>query len=206
MIRRAFVAALIAVVCSVGIHSAVAASPTAPRMEPTADYILGYCRQSHRLPSACPHLLPRMEQPSPHWETSVCVVGRKGCQGLTWDDLSLVDAGYGTRPPVWSHVSIYAGNLSSAFRFPYPTRGVRPRRFDGLFASARTHAIFLGSYTWGGKRGTVVLAPDYPNGGEQGNHLIFRWRESGTSFAVGLHGWEPLSRSFATLRAMVRSI
>jgi hypothetical protein len=175
-------------------------------MEPTAAYIVAYCRQSDRLPLACPHLLPRMEQPAPHWETSVCVAHHPGCGGLTWDELSLVDAGYGARPPVWSHISIYAGNLRSAFRFSYPTRGARPRRLDGLFASTRTRAIFLGTYGWGGKRGTVVLAPDYPNGGEQGNHLIFRWRQAGIGFAVGLHGWEPLSRSFATLRAMVGSI
>jgi hypothetical protein len=206
VIRRAFSAGLIAAACSLGINSAGAAVATAPRMERTAAYILAYCRESQRLPLACPHLLPRMEQPSPHWETSVCVVGRTGCQGLTWDDLSLVDAGYGIRPPVWSHVSIYAGNLTSAFRFAYPTRGVRPRRLDGLFARTRTRAIFLGSYTWGGKRGTVVLAPDYPDGGEQGDHLIFRWRQSGAGFAVGLHAWEPLSQSFATLGAMVRSI
>jgi hypothetical protein len=149
-----------------------------------------------------------MAQPPPHWEANVCVVGNAGCQGLTWDDLSLVDAGQGNepRPPIWSHVSIYAGNLGSAFRFAYPTRGVRPRRLDGLFARARTHAIFLGSYSWGGKCGTVVLAPDYPDGGEQGDHLIFRWSATGTGFAVGLHGWEPLGEAFATLRAMVRSI
>jgi hypothetical protein len=176
MIRRAYAAGLIAVACSLGINSAVAAVATAPRMEHTATYILAYCRESRRLPLACPHLLPRMEQPSPHWETSVCVVGRTDCQSLTWDDLSLVDAGYVTRPPVWSHVSIYAGNLKSAFRFAYPTRGVRPRHLDGLFARARTHAIFLGWYAWGGKRGTVVLAPDYPDGGD---------REITSSFAGG---------------------
>jgi hypothetical protein len=206
MIRRAFTAGLVAVACSLGISSAVAAVTAAPSMERTAAYILAYCRESRRLPLACPHLLPRMGQPSPHWETSVCVVGHTGCQGLTWDDLSLVGAGSGTRPPVWSHISIYAGNLKSAFRFAYPTRGVRPRRLDGLFARTRTHAIFLGSYTWGGKHGTVVLAPDYPGGGEQGDHLIFRWRQSRTGFAVGLHAWEPLSTAFATLRVMVRSI
>jgi hypothetical protein len=146
-----------------------------------------------------------MEPPSPHWETTVCVVGRRGCQGLTWDDLSLVDAGNGARPPVWSHISIYAGNLARAFGFAYPTHGPRVRP-DGMFARARTRAIFLGAYTWGGRHGTVVLAPAYPGGGEQGDHLIFRWRQSGVGYAVGLHGWEPLTQAFATLRAMVRSI
>jgi hypothetical protein len=175
-------------------------------MEKTAGYILGYCRKSRLLPLACPHRLPFMTQPPPHWETGVCLVGAAGCRGLTWDDLNLVDAGYGVRPPVWSHIAIYAGNLASAFGFRYPTHGKRVAHLDGLFAKARTRAIFLGSYTWAGKQGTVVLAPAYPGGGEQGDHLIFRWHRFRVGFAVGLHGWEPLSQAFATLRAMVRSI
>jgi hypothetical protein len=175
-------------------------------MEKTAGYILGYCRTSRLLPLACPHRLPFMTQPPPHWETAVCLIGAAGCGGLTWDELSLVDAGNGVRPPVWSHVAIYAGDLASAFGFRYPTQGKRVTHLDGLFARTRARAIFLGSYTWGGKRGTVILAPAYPGGGEQGDHLIFRWRRSHVGFAVGLHGWEPLSQAFATLRAMVRSI
>jgi len=175
-------------------------------MEKTPAYVLGYCGRSHRLPLACPRLLPHMAQPSPHWEITLCLVGTVGCSGVTWDDLNLADAGDGVRPPLWSHISIYAGNLVSAFRFPYPTRGRRVRNLHGLFARDRTRPTFLGSYRWAGKRGTVVLAPAYPRGGEQGDHLIFRWRRSGVGYAVGLHGWEPLSQAFATLRAMIRSI
>jgi hypothetical protein len=218
MTGRAFTVCLIGLVGLFAGNSAVGAADhtdarsssatPASRMERTPAYVLAYCRKSHRLPLACPHLLPRMEQPSPHWDANLCLVGNAGCQGLTWDDLSLVDAGQGNdpRPPLWSHVSIYAGNLGSAFRFAYPTRGIRPRQLDGLFARTRTHAIFLGSYTWGGKRGIVVLAPDFPNGGEQGDHVIFGWRASGIECAVGLHGWEPFEQAFATLRSMVRSI
>jgi hypothetical protein len=88
----------------------------------------------------------------------------------------------------------------------YPNSGRRVSELDGLLARARSHAIYIGTFTWGGRKGSVVLAPDFPAGGEQGNHLIFRWRKSGTDFALGLHGWEPLSRSFATLRQMVISI
>jgi hypothetical protein len=124
----------------------------------------------------------------------------------TWDELSLDDDGYGTRPPVWSHIAIYVGNLAKAFPFRYPTRGPRLTDVDGLFARSRSDAIFLGSYTWGGKHGSVVLAPGYPSGGEHGNHLIFRWRQSGLACAVGLHGWEPLRQALATLRLIVRSI
>ncbi|HEY1514028.1 MAG TPA: hypothetical protein VGF66_09770 [Gaiellaceae bacterium] len=175
-------------------------------MERTPAYVLGYCKKSRRLSLACPHLLPRMSQPSPHWEVNVCLVGHAGCAGLTWDDLSLVDGGYGTRPPVWSHVIVQAGNLRHAFPFRYPTSGRRIGHLDGLFALPRARAIFVGTFTWGGRRGTVVLAPDFPAGGEQGDHLIFRWRNGGIDFAVGLHGWEPLSQTFSTLHQMVISI
>lgn len=184
---------------------ALGAASGTPSLERTPAYVLGYCKQSHRLPPACPNLLPRMDQPEPHWETSVCVVGARGCAGPQWDDLELVDGGYGEHPPAWSHVSVYAGDVAHAFPFAYPTQGRRPARLDGLFAKARSRAIFLGAYTWAGKHGTVVLAPAYPDGGEQGDHLIFRWRAGGVGYAIGLHGWEPLSQAFAVLRAMVRS-
>ena len=177
-----------------------------PRMERITPEVLASCRRSKLLPLACPMLLPHMSQPSPHWETSVCLAGRSGCLGLTWDVLDLVDAGDGNRPPIWSHISIYAGNLTTAFRFAYPTHGVRPRRLDGLFAKSRSKALFLGSYRWGGKVGTVVLAPSYPTGGEQGDHLVFRWKQGSVGFAVGLHGWEPLSQTMATLKTMIESV
>jgi hypothetical protein len=185
MNRRALIAGSFAVACSLGLttslrvrpvgaadRTASASAVTAPRMEKTAAYILGYCRKSQLLPLACPHRLPFIAQPPPHWETGVCLVGAAGCGGLTWDDLSLVDAGNGVRPPVWSHISIYAGNLASAFGFRYPTQGKRVAHLDGLFAKTRARAIFLGSYTWGGKQGTVVLAPAYPGGGETGATIL----------------------------------
>jgi hypothetical protein len=187
---------------------AKAASPLddRPRMERTPEYVLAYCEKSLRLRLACPHVLPRMRQPPPHWDVNLCLIGHAGCAGLTWDDLSLVDAGYGMRPPDWSHVIVQAGNLAHAFPFPYPTSGRRIARLDGLFARRRPHAIYIGTFIWGGRRGTVVLAPDFPAGGEQGNHLIFRWQDNRTAYAVGLHGWEPLSRALAILRQMVISI
>ena len=219
MERQGMILAPLVIACLLGLMSpperrplkavdrvSVARVAWTPRMEKTAGYILGYCRKSRLLPFACPHRLPFMAQPSPHWETSVCTVGAAGCGGLRWDDMNLVDAGNGVQPPVWSHIAIYAGNVATGFGFRYPTRGKRVAHLDGLFARTRSRAIFLGSYTWAGKRGTVVLAPAYPDGGEQGDHLIFRWHRSHVGFAVGLHGWEPLSQAFATLRAMVRSV
>jgi hypothetical protein len=182
-----------------------AAAP--PRTEKTPPYVLRYCRSAPKLRPECPHVLPRMQGPAPHWETSVCRAGRDGCRGTAWDDLELVDAGFnGDRPPVWSHVSFFAGDLSSAFPFGYPRSGARRMVVDGLFRKPRRKATFIGSFTWGGHRGTLVLAPSYPAGGEQGDHVIFRWRRGHVSYALGLHGWEPLAGAVAMLRALVESV
>jgi hypothetical protein len=183
------VAVVLVLALAFGVASASPRGWVRPRVERTPAYVLAYCDKSRLLPRACPRVLPRMSQPSPHWEANLCLVGHRGCAGLTWDDLSLVDAGYGDRPPVWSHVIVQAGNLAHAFPFRYPAAGRRVARLDGLFGRTRSRAIYIGKFTWGARRGTVVLAPDFPTGGEQGNHLIFRWRQHGTDFAVGLHGW-----------------
>jgi hypothetical protein len=49
------------------------------------------------------------------------------------------------------------------------------------------------------------LAPGYPAGCEQGDHIIFRWRQGTPSYALGLHAWEPLAQAVATMKAVVAS-
>lgn len=68
----------------------------------------------------------------------------------------------------------------------------------------RRRPLFLGRVTWGGHEGVLVLAPPFPRGGLQGNHLIFSWGEG--SKAVSLHGWEPFEEVPTVLRAIVESI
>ena len=70
----------------------------------------------------------------------------------------------------------------------------------------RKRAIAFGTVRWGGRNGRLYLAPPYLYGGMMGNHLIFRWREGGRSYALGLHAWEPLREAAATLRAIVGSL
>ena len=65
--------------------------------------------------------------------------------------------------------------------------------------------LFLGSPHWGGRSGSLVLEPPYPHGATDSNHLVFSWKQSGRSYAVGLHAWETLLESVATLRALVES-
>jgi hypothetical protein len=70
----------------------------------------------------------------------------------------------------------------------------------------RRGGVDLGDARWNGRSGRLVLAPPYPRGGINGNHLLFRWREGGTRYQLSLHAWEPLTETVAALRAIVGSL
>ncbi len=59
--------------------------------------------------------------------------------------------------------------------------------------------------TWAGPPGVLLLAPPYPLGGLESNHLILRWRRDGIDYEVSLHGWEPFTEVPPVLEAVVRS-
>jgi len=178
------------------------------RMAATPAYVRRLCQRSQLLSAgaACPRQLPYVGQ-EPAWEAYICLRGRPGCLGLTWDDFELIHSGGGSlEPPNWSHVAIFAGSLTRvAFPFGLPTSGTVVALRDGVFTRSGAQPIFFGVTRWGAKTGTLALAPDYPRGGEQGGHLIFLWKRDGTAYAIGLHAWEPLVQAAATLRAIVRS-
>jgi hypothetical protein len=102
------------------------------------------------------------------------------------------------RPPALVHLVVTAAP-------PFPTalpKRLRPR--DGLMEERRRKLLFLGRATWGVHEGVVLLAPPYPLGGLQSNHLIFTWDLG--SKAVSLHAWEPFTEVPDVLRAVVESI
>jgi hypothetical protein len=127
---------------------------------------------------------------------------------LTWDDLELQHAGSGDRPPVWAHVGVSAGRItaSPSLSFRWPEGGEPTPVRNGLFLRDRRKALFLGHVRFGTRSGTLVLAPSYPLGGMEGDHLIFYWKATGVKYMVSLHGWEPFLQVVATLRVMVASI
>jgi hypothetical protein len=51
----------------------------------------------------------------------------------------------------------------------------------------------------------LVLAPPFPVGGIDGDHLVFRWEDSELQYAISLHAWLPLAEVEATLKAIVVS-
>jgi hypothetical protein len=105
------------------------------------------------------------------------------------------------RPPRMVHVVLVGGEFESEF----PVDG-RAAPADGLMRTNRRTGIDLGAVGWNGRDGRLVLAPPYPRGGINGNHLLFRWSEGGADYQLGLHAWEPFTETVATLRAMVESL
>jgi hypothetical protein len=161
-----------------------------------------------KLTESCPVRLPFVSGDR-HWLINGCRPGGPECGGVSWYQLHLehIERQADVPPPRWVHAAIFAGNLNHAFPFRYPVAGRSdpvPLK-DGVFASHRENAIYFGEVTWSGRRGSLVLAPGYPTGGTQGDHLIFRWRDSDGDHAVGLHAWEPLTEVAATLRDMIGS-
>ena len=74
-----------------------------------------------------------------------------------------------------------------------------------LFGPRASH-VQLGTRLWNGTAGSLTLAPPHPLGGQQGNHLIYRWQRGEVEYALGLHAWEPFTEAIATLRETVESI
>lgn len=206
---RAWAAVAVAIVSLVGVLPALATGELAAkpvRMAATPAYVLHRCARSALLRPACPRRLPSVGR-EPAWNAFLCSGGKPGCLGVAWDDLELEHVGFGpTKPPTWAHIAIFAGDLRHAFPFNYPTQGTSARLRAGLFSSRRIRPVFLGHVSWGDRRGTLVLAPAFPDGGEQGDHFIFRWQRGGVTYALGLHGWEPAPQAVATLKAIVESL
>jgi len=104
------------------------------------------------------------------------------------------------------HIIIYAarGSLAPKFPFAWPRGHERPIS-DTLLRPKRAAPIFLGRRDWAGHDGTLVLAPPLIFGGENGDHLIFRWKQAGIDHMVSLHSWAPLGEAVSTLHAVVGS-
>jgi hypothetical protein len=179
-------------------------------MMATSASVLRLCRRSPLLRPICPRRLPfvnYLPSEEPAYTASLCRVGRPACAGLRWDDLELEHTGDGSRPPVWAHLSLAAGEFRHGgppeFRWPTNRKPVPP--YNGLWKSTRPRALFLGHVRWGRQAGELILAPSYPAGGMMGDHLIFYFRARGHDYLLSLHGWEPFLQVVATLRAVVLS-
>ena len=176
---------------------------------PTPAAALRACRSDAVLAPACPTKIPRVHLPPgvAGWRTYPSPPRRvTGIFGMERGG-EIPGKPELMRPPSILHVEVEAARRRKplGIGFSWPTSGaVEPR--DGLVREERQRAVLLGRVAWGGKAGTVVLAPPYPSGGSQGNHVVFRWRAGRTTYLVGMHAWEPFSEAYATLRRIVSSL
>jgi hypothetical protein len=105
-------------------------------------------------------------------------------------------------PPRFVHVNVHAGVLDQAFAFEWPEEA--PSLPDSV-PRKRRKGILLENITWFGKEGSLILAPSFPAGGIDGDHVVFRWDEEGDEYAISIHAWSPLSESIDALREVVGS-
>jgi hypothetical protein len=105
-------------------------------------------------------------------------------------------------PPRFAHINLQVGDLSKALPFPFRFQG-RPVRLPQPIPRKRTDPLFLGRFRWGERTGALVLAPSFPTGGIEGDHLMFGWEQGGIDYAISLHAWKPLDECAATLKSIV---
>jgi hypothetical protein len=174
---------------------------------PTPPAALGACRSDPALAAACPARIPRvrMRGGPAGWRTYPAARPVDGLFGFQLGG-EIPGRPELMRPPRILHLEVEAasrGLRGTPFASP-DGPATTPR--DGLAREDRSSALLLGRVTWGGRRGMVILAPPYPAGGSQGNHVLFRWRRGGMTYVLGMHAWEPFREAFATLRRVVRSL
>lgn len=174
---------------------------------PTPPGALRACRSDPLLASACPARIPRiaLRDGPAGWTTYPRAPARGGIFGMQLGG-EIPGRPELMRPPRIFHLEVEtATRRPRGTPFAWPAGGPGAPR-DGLVREARPSALLLGQVTWGTRRGSVALAPPYPAGGSQGNHVLFRWRAPGTTYVLGMHAWEPFSEAFATLRRVVESL
>jgi hypothetical protein len=109
-------------------------------------------------------------------------------------------------PSRFVHINVIASPLDHPLAFEWPTEPTTD--WDALEAvpRKREEALLVGARTWAGRDGEVALAPSFPDGGIEGDHLIFRWVEADTAYSISLHAWKPLSESVDNLKAVIESV
>jgi hypothetical protein len=108
-------------------------------------------------------------------------------------------------PPRFVHLVVQRGALDAMLEFPLPAGGAAAA-VTGEPSRQRREALLMGRPRWGGRQGRLVLAPPFPRGGIEGDHLMFVWKQDGQDHTVSLHAWLPLREVTAALRKVVESI
>lgn len=174
------------------------ASPPLPLMAMPPD-ALAKCRRIEQLRPACPADVPEVDSPDASRSHSS---DREPGATTFFVEWSAPHPGLTKKnaPPRFAHVNVLAGDLQVMAGFHVGGS------LDGPPGRRRSRALSLGAREWNGRAGELLLAPSYPQGGMEGDHLIFRWAEDGTDYSISLHAWEPLETVEGMLKAMVGSL
>lgn len=154
------------------------------------------CGETPGIEAVCPAEVPKIEG-----RTFLSLQSARGLFSAEW---GVGRSGIGRRgsPPDFSHLVVQGGDPGTILPFEMPDGAAQGvdlgRRREG--------ALLLGRPRWNKVNGSLVLAPPYPDGGVNGDHLVYLWREDGAAHALSLHAWLPLREATATLRAVVESI
>lgn len=181
--------------------------PRDVELVPLAPATSRHCRKSLLLRAACPRLVPRVRAPYLHHLAEELLRGTSEQLAVFGLERAGEDPARPerNRPPRMGHLVVAAGALEKlTWRAFAPARPTRLR--NGLMRLERTRTLALGRVSWSGRDGRLFLHASYPNGGFLGNHLSFRWRESGRDYLLSLHAWEPLLETASTLEKMVASL
>jgi hypothetical protein len=168
----------------------------------TPRQVMKVCLGTAAVSEACPRLVPETEK---QYRTDA-FSSQKG----HWTFFAESSGPYPgiTRknaPPRFAHINVQAGDLSKAFPFLFRFHG-RPDGLPKKIPRKRADPLYLGRFRWGERHGALVLAPSFPTGGIEGDHLIFGWVERDIDYAISVHAWKPLDQCAATLKSIVASI
>lgn len=200
-------ALVVAALAAVALLEAQPGRPQARHVElvPLAPAKLTHCRRTVLLRAACPRLVPRVRA---EYLNHLAVEGEGTRLSLATFNLErgaqYPDQPERNRPPRMAHLLVVGGHVERSAAGVFDNLRRAALR-DGLMRRKRTRSLDLGARRWAGRSGRLLLAPEFPNGGMHGNHLIFRWRDGGREYVLSLHGWEPLTEAAATLEAVVSS-
>lgn len=162
------------------------------------------CRRSSVLRAACPSRVPRapFDPRSEIYDARVFGTGsgKPKTFNFQWGG-ETPGRPERNRPPRMVHLVLVAGRFEPEF----PVHPGEESR-NGLLLQNRRVGLDLGPAQWNGRDGRLVLAPPFPHGGIEGNHLLFHWRKGATDYRLSLHAWEPFTETVASLRAIVFSL
>jgi hypothetical protein len=165
--------------------------------------ILRKCTDVANLKVACPTQMPKVNDPR-----SRARAFRTGRSWVFFAEWSAPYPGLSTRnaPPRFAHLNVIATPVDHPLAFTWPLRVTATLDELENAPKKRGEPLLLGEYRWADRNGEIALAPSFPAGGIEGDHLVFRWVEGDTAYSISLHVWKPIAGSFDALKFVVASI